>query len=96
MVLVLVLVGVELGAIRGVVAILAYHNVFGLSAFATNLLTLFAIAASTDYAIFMLGRYHEARYAGETPAPSARWLRSIGYRRTNRMSPGRGNGPRRA
>ncbi|UXA09248.1 MMPL family transporter [Mycobacterium sp. SMC-2] len=65
MVLVLVMVGIELGAIRGVVAFLAYHNVFGLSTFATNLLTLLAIAASTDYAIFMLGRYHEARYAGE-------------------------------
>jgi RND superfamily putative drug exporter len=65
MVLVLVLVGIELGAIRGVVAFLAYHNVFGLSTFATNLLTLLAIAASTDYAIFMLGRYHEARYTGE-------------------------------
>ncbi|MGD1254745.1 RND family transporter [Mycobacterium seoulense] len=65
MVLVLVMVGIDLGAIRGVVAFLAYHNVFGLSTFATNLLTLLAIAASTDYAIFMLGRYHEARYAGE-------------------------------
>lgn len=64
-VLVLVLVGIELGAIRGVVAILAYHNAFGLSTFATNLVTLLAIAASTDYAIFMLGRYHEARYAGQ-------------------------------
>ncbi|OBH76326.1 hypothetical protein A5681_09050 [Mycobacterium scrofulaceum] len=65
MVLVLLMVGIDLGAIRGVVAFLAYHNVFGLSTFATNLLTLLAIAASTDYAIFMLGRYHEARYAGE-------------------------------
>ncbi|KKC05696.1 RND family transporter [Mycobacterium nebraskense] len=63
-ILVLVLVGIELGAIRGVVSFLASHNVFGLSTFATNLLTLLAIAASTDYAIFMLGRYHEARYAG--------------------------------
>ena len=65
MVLVLVLVAIDLGAIRGVVALLAYHNVFGLSTFATNLLTLLAIAASTDYAIFMLGRYHEARHTGE-------------------------------
>ncbi len=65
MVLVLVMVGIDLGAIRGFVAFLAYHNVFGLSTFATNLLTLLAIAASTDYAIFMLGRYHEARHTGE-------------------------------
>ncbi|OMC57259.1 hypothetical protein A5747_04115 [Mycobacterium sp. IS-836] len=65
MALVLAMVGIELGAIRGTVAFLAAHNVFGLSTFAVNLLTLLAIAASTDYAIFMLGRYHEARYAGE-------------------------------
>ncbi|GBG37120.1 hypothetical protein NJB14197_18240 [Mycobacterium montefiorense] len=62
--LVLVTVGIELGAIRGVVSFLVHYNVFGLSTFAVNLLTLLAIAASTDYAIFMLGRYHEARYAG--------------------------------
>lgn len=65
MLLVLLMVGIELGAIRGTVSFLTYHNVFGLSTFAVNLLTLLAIAASTDYAIFMLGRYHEARYAGE-------------------------------
>ncbi|MBI2700285.1 hypothetical protein A9W98_30205 [Mycobacterium gordonae] len=65
MILVLVTVGINLGAIRGVVAFLAYHHVFGLSTLAVNLLTLLAIAASTDYAIFMLGRYHEARYAGQ-------------------------------
>ena len=29
------------------------------------LLTLLVIAAGTDYAIFLLGRYHEARHAGE-------------------------------
>ncbi|OSC41892.1 RND family transporter [Mycobacterium decipiens] len=63
--LVLVLVGIELGAIRGIVAFLGYHNLFNLSTFATNLLVLLAIAASTDYAIFMLGRYQEARHAGE-------------------------------
>ncbi|MGD1240838.1 RND family transporter [Mycobacterium seoulense] len=64
-ILVLAMVGIELGAIRGVVSFLVSHNVFGLSTFAVNLLTLLAIAASTDYAIFMLGRYHEARYAGD-------------------------------
>jgi len=32
---------------------------------AVNLLTTLAIAASTDYAIFLLGRYHEARQNGE-------------------------------
>ena len=63
--LVLVTVLLEVASARGVVAVLAYHNVIGLSVYSTNLLTLLSIAAGTDYAIFLLGRYHEARHAGE-------------------------------
>lgn len=37
----------------------------GLSTFAVNILVLLAIAAGTDYAIFILGRYQEARGLGE-------------------------------
>jgi RND superfamily putative drug exporter len=48
-----------------VVAALADHNIIGLSVYATNLLTLLAIAAGTDYAIFLIGRFQEARNAGE-------------------------------
>jgi RND superfamily putative drug exporter len=47
------------------VAFLGYYEVIGLSTFAVNLLTTLAIAAGTDYAIFLVGRYHEARQAGE-------------------------------
>ncbi|MEN4479059.1 MMPL family transporter [Mycolicibacterium cosmeticum] len=63
--LTLVMVFMELGAARGVVAFLAYNNIIGLSTFAVNLLTLMVIAAGTDYAIFAIGRYQEARGAGE-------------------------------
>jgi putative drug exporter of the RND superfamily len=63
--LALVMVLIELAAARGVVAFLAYHGIIGLSTYSTNLLTLLAIAAGTDYAIFVLGRYQEARHAGE-------------------------------
>ncbi len=63
--LVLVMVFLELSAARGIIAFLGYHDVIGLSTFAVNLLTTLAIAAATDYAIFVLGRYHEARLAGE-------------------------------
>ena len=65
MVLVLVMVFLELGAARGIVAFLGYHQIIGLSTFATSLLTLMVIAAGTDYAIFLIGRYQEARGAGE-------------------------------
>ncbi|ORV69833.1 RND family transporter [Mycobacterium gastri] len=63
--LVLVLVAIELMAARQVVAFLGHYNIIGLSTFAVNLLVLMAIAAGTDYAIFVLGRYQEARGLGE-------------------------------
>ncbi len=65
MVMVMLMVFVELGASRGIVAFLAHHQIIGLSTFAVNLLTLLAIAAGTDYAIFAIGRYQEARGSGE-------------------------------
>ena len=63
--LVLVMMFLELAAARGIVAALGYYDLIGLSTFAVNLLTTLAIAAGTDYAIFLLGRYHEARSNGE-------------------------------
>ena len=56
--LVLVIVLCQVAAARGVVAVLAHNNIIGLSVYSTNLLTLLSIAAGTDYAIFLLGRYH--------------------------------------
>ncbi|ANR89910.1 RND family transporter [Mycobacterium avium] len=56
---------VALACSRGVVAVLAYHNAFGLTTFAANILTMLAIAAGTDYGIFLIGRYQEALAAGE-------------------------------
>lgn len=61
--LVLATVLVELAAARGVVAFLGDSGIIGLSTYATNLMTLLVIAAGTDYAIFFLGRYHEARHS---------------------------------
>jgi putative drug exporter of the RND superfamily len=58
---------VSLLCARGVVAVLAYNNAFGLTTFAANILTMLAIAAGTDYGIFLVGRYQEARRSGEDP-----------------------------
>jgi RND superfamily putative drug exporter len=66
--LVLVMVLLEVAAGRGVVAALGHYDLIGLSTFSVNLLTMLGIAAGTDYAIFVLGRYHEARSAGEDRA----------------------------
>ncbi len=65
-VIVLVMVVLSLAAARGVIAFLGFHDIIGLSTFATNLLVTLAIAASTDYAIFLIGRYQEARSVGES------------------------------
>jgi RND superfamily putative drug exporter len=63
--LVLTILVLSLSVTRGVVAFLGYHNLIGLSTFATQLLVTLAIAATTDYAIFLIGRYQEARTIGE-------------------------------
>ena len=49
---------------RGVVSVLATHGAFGLTTFAGNILTMLAIAAGTDYGIFIFGRYREDRGIG--------------------------------
>ncbi|WP_094288506.1 RND family transporter [Mycobacterium lehmannii] len=60
----LVMVGVELAAARGVVAFLGHEQLFVLSTFAVNMLVFLCIAAGTDYGIFYFGRYQEERAAG--------------------------------
>src|ERR1700740_1202698 len=60
----LVTIGIELLAAKGVIAVLGNNNLLGLSTFAVNLLIVLAIAASTDYVIFWVGRYQEGRSRG--------------------------------
>jgi RND superfamily putative drug exporter len=63
--LMLLVVGVQLQAARGIVAFLGLHEFVGLTTFGINLLVALCIAAGTDYGIFFFGRYQEARQAGE-------------------------------
>lgn len=63
--LILPMVFIGLGATRGAIAFLGYHGMVGLSTFVVNILTALAIAAGTDYAIFLVGRYQEARHIGQ-------------------------------
>ncbi|MGH3722608.1 MAG: RND family transporter [Mycobacterium sp.] len=65
--LMLLMVFIELPAVQGIIALLGDHEVLGLSTFAVQILPILAIAAGTDYAIFVVGRYQEARHAGEDP-----------------------------
>jgi RND superfamily putative drug exporter len=63
-ILLLLVVGIELMVARGIVAFIGYHGIIGLSTLAVNLLVSLVIAAGTDYGIFFIGRYQEARQAG--------------------------------
>ena len=63
--LVLFMVFIEMLTARGVVAILGNYNLLGFSTFVVAMLSSLAIAAGTDYAIFLIGRYQEARQAGQ-------------------------------
>jgi RND superfamily putative drug exporter len=62
--LALFMVFLGLAVARGVVAFAGHYDLIGLSTFAVNLLTMMAIAAGTDYVIFLFGRYQEARAKG--------------------------------
>ncbi|MCX8556834.1 RND family transporter [Mycolicibacterium mucogenicum] len=66
-VLVLIMVGFEMGTARGLIALLGDHGLLSFSTFVVAMLSSLAIAAGTDYAIFLVGRYHEARQAGQDP-----------------------------
>jgi RND superfamily putative drug exporter len=56
---------VALATARGVVSFLVGLHVLGISSFATNMVVALVLGVSTDYGIFYLGRYHEARRAGQ-------------------------------
>ncbi len=62
----LLMVAIELQVARTIVAFLGHHGLIGLTTFAVNLLVSICIATGTDYGIFFIGRYQEARHAGES------------------------------
>ncbi len=64
-ILLLLMVGIELMVARGFVAFLGHHGIIGLTTFVVNMIASIGIAAGTDYGIFFVGRYQEARQAGE-------------------------------
>ncbi|BBZ78696.1 membrane protein [Mycolicibacterium anyangense] len=63
--LIMAMLGLSVSTVRGAIAFLGYHNIIGLSTFATSLVVTLAIAIAVDYAIFLIGRYQEARSLGE-------------------------------
>src|SRR6201996_710822 len=64
-ILALILVRFELYAAEGIVATAGNLDIIGLTPYAVSMVTMLTIATGTDYFIFLLGRYHEARSRGE-------------------------------
>ncbi len=57
---------IEMLVARGIVATLGHLGYIELSSFAVNIVIALTLGAGTDYGIFLMGRYHEARQAGES------------------------------
>ena len=51
---------------KGVVSTLGHFGVIPLSSFAVNIVVALTLGAGTDYGIFLMGRYQEARQLGES------------------------------
>ncbi|OBH03592.1 hypothetical protein A5696_00400 [Mycobacterium sp. E2699] len=56
----------EMLVAKGVISFLGHFGYIELSSFAVNIVVALTLGAGTDYGIFLMGRYHEARQAGET------------------------------
>jgi RND superfamily putative drug exporter len=57
---------IEMLVAKGVVSTLGHFGYIELSSFAVNIVIALTLGAGTDYGIFLMGRYHEARQAGES------------------------------
>ncbi|ULN48011.1 RND family transporter [Mycolicibacterium goodii] len=57
---------IEMLVAKGIIATLGHFGIIPLSSFAVNVVVALTLGAGTDYGIFLLGRYHEARQAGES------------------------------
>ncbi len=56
----------EMLVAKGVISFLGHFGYIELSSFAVNIVVALTLGAGTDYGIFLMGRYHEARQAGES------------------------------
>jgi RND superfamily putative drug exporter len=60
--LILGMIGLALGLARAVTSFFGMH-VFGISTFTGSVMTVVVLGAATDYAVFLISRYHEYRRA---------------------------------
>ena len=62
----LVSVLIQMLVAKGIIATLGHFGFIPLSSFAVNIVVALTLGAGTDYGIFLMGRYQEARQAGES------------------------------
>ena len=62
----LVTIGIALGVARPIVSLLGLTDTMAVSNFTIALMTAMVLGATTDYAIFVLGGYHEGRRSGRS------------------------------
>ena len=60
-------IGFGLGAVRPIVSFLGANELMSISNFSIAIMTALVLGAGTDYAIFQIAGYHDARRAGEDP-----------------------------
>ena len=63
-------VGLALAVARPLVAALGMSGLVEVSLFSVALMAAMTLGAGTDYAIFLIGRYHEGRRRGVAPTPA--------------------------
>ncbi|GAA1463299.1 MMPL family transporter [Williamsia maris] len=63
----LLTIGISLAVARAVVSLLGQHGVLPISSLTVTLMTALVLGAATDYAIFQLAGFHEARRRGLDP-----------------------------
>ncbi|WP_328857154.1 MMPL family transporter [Williamsia herbipolensis] len=64
----LITIGVGLGVARPIISALGAGEVVSISNFTIAIMTALLLGAGTDYAIFLIAGYHDARRAGEDPS----------------------------
>lgn len=70
-ILILTVVGIGLALGRAAVAFCGLNDLFAVSTFSGSFLTAIILGAGTDYAVFLVARYHEQRRLGVEPGRAA-------------------------
>ncbi|MGU3292608.1 MMPL family transporter [Williamsia sp. M5A3_1d] len=69
----LITIGIGLGVARAIISALGDGDILSISNFTIAIMTALLLGAGTDYAIFLIAGYHDARRAGQDPTAADPW-----------------------